>query len=455
VPWLLRAAEVGASLGAYRDALATLELIRPSARGEDAARLLALQADLLSACGDLGAVDAYRAALAAATQPPLRARLRTRLARTATQHGDLETAAAALEGLQPDGSSNDGDLLVTRGHLAMWRGDLTAAADAAEEAQRRLALDASTDGRLFHLVTLQGLLAHFRGQWFQRLRAELRTGARRPDLAAGLFDSHLCVAEFLLYGPTPYDEVLRLADELCRTAERAGVPRAVAFAVALRGEAALLKGDLALAEAELARSAELHHSLEFPGGEAHSLQRLAEVHVQRGDRAAALPLLQRALPLARWAIFGRCLLPRIYGTMIDAAGDPDEAVAVVERAEATLGVDEQCPFCGIMLAVPAARACAAAGDLPGARRWFGRAETVEARWEGTSWEASLLEVRGLLARAEGDERQARRLLLAAAGLFDGSGQPLDAVRCRATAEGSAPDRPGQLPVGAGAPHGAA
>jgi DNA-binding SARP family transcriptional activator len=434
VPWVLRAAETEAALGAYRDALATLELVRSAATGEDAARLLALRADLLSACGDRTALDAYRAALAVAQRPEQRARVRTRLARTATQHGDLETAALALDGLQADGTSNDGDLLVVRGHLAMWRGDLATASDAADEAQRRLALAESPDGRLFHLVTLQGLLAHFRGEWFQRLRAELRTGAQRPELAAGLFDSHLCVAEFLLYGPTPYDEVLLLADELRRTAERAGVPRAVAFAVALRGEAALLKGDLDLAHRELADAADLHHSLEFPGGEAHSLQRLAEVHVRRGERGAALPLLQRALPLARWAIFGRCLLPRIYGTMIDAADDADEAVAVVERAEATLAPDDRCPFCSIMLAVPAARACAEAGDLPRARRWLALAETAGPRWEGTSWEASVIEVRGALARAEGAEQRAQRLLLSAAGLFESSGQPLDAARCRTAAQ---------------------
>jgi hypothetical protein len=60
----------------------------------------------------------------------------------------------------------------------------------------------------------------------------------RPDLAVGIFDSHLSVAEYLLYGPTPYDDVLRLGSELRATAERAGVLRAVAFATALRGEAA-------------------------------------------------------------------------------------------------------------------------------------------------------------------------------------------------------------------------
>ncbi|MFD2093477.1 ATP-binding protein [Blastococcus deserti] len=433
VPWVLRAAETEAALGAYRDALATLEDVRSAATGEDAARLLALRADLLSVCGDLAALDAYREALAAASSPGDRARIRTRMARAATHRGDLETASLALEGLTTDGGPNDGELLVTQGIVALLRRDFPAADRAVAEAWHRLTHGDPVDTRLFEVVTLQGMLAHYRGEWFQRLRGELRLGVQRPDLAGALFDSHLCVAEFLLYGPTPYDEVLGLADELRRTAERAGVVRAVAFAGALRGEAALLKGDLDLAESELAESADLYHALDSPGGEAHSLQRLAEVHVHRGKPAKAGLLLQKALPLARWSIVPQCLLPRIYGTMIEAAPDVAAANAIVDRWEAGVGPEDLCPFCAIMLAVPAARASAEAGDLERGRRFLSLAETIEARWEGTAWEAALLEVRGMLARAEHDTVRANRLLTTAATLFDSSGQPLDAARCRATA----------------------
>jgi DNA-binding SARP family transcriptional activator len=437
VPWALRAADTQAALGAYRDALATVDDIRAAATGEDSVRLLALRADLLNACGDLGAIEAYREAMAAARDGDDRARIRTRLARAAAQHGDLETAGLAIDDLPLDGGSNDGELLVARAGLAIVRGDMAAAAEAAAEARRLLSVGGAVDNRLFVLVTLQGLLAHHRGEWFPWLRAELRTGIQRPDLAVQLFDSHLCVAEYLLYGPTPYDEVLELAADLRRTAERAGALRAVAFAVALRGEAALLKGDLRLAETELTEAADLHRTLEFPGGEAVCLQRHAEVHLHRGDRDAAAPLLRRALHLARWSTFARCLLPRIYGTMISAAPDPLSASDLVERAEATLGPDDDCLFCSIMLTVPAARACAEAGDLDRARRFLARAETVETRWEGTAWEASLAEVRAVLARTDGDDAGADRLLASAASLFDAAGQPLDAARCRG-ALGAAP-----------------
>jgi hypothetical protein len=47
------------------------------------------------------------------------------------------------------------------------------------------------------------------------------------------------------------------------------------------------------------RAAELHHDIGSTAGEAHSLQRLAEVRLAQGNRAEAQQLLRRALPLAR------------------------------------------------------------------------------------------------------------------------------------------------------------
>jgi DNA-binding SARP family transcriptional activator/tetratricopeptide (TPR) repeat protein len=429
VPWILTVAETEAALGAYRDALATLQTVRTAASGADLARLLALRADLFSACADLGALNAYREALEVETDPAARTRLRTRLARAATVAGDLETAQLALAGLDLDGSDNDAALLLARGNLAFHLSDFAAADAAATEARRRIALGARS-WRLFDLVTLQGLLAHYRGEWFQRLRVELRNGMHQPDLAVGIFDSHLCVAEYLLYGPTPYDEVLELAGELRDTAERAGVLRAVAFALALRGEAALLKGDLDLAETELHAAADLHHDLESPAGEAHSLQRLAEVQMARGDRAAANRLLQRALPLARWSSIGQHLLHRVYGCMITAAPDLEAARAVVDRAESTLGREDSCIFCSIMLEVPAAQACADMGELDEAHRHLRAAERSLRLWEGTAWEASLMEARGHVAHAERRDADAQRLFIDAAARFEAAGQPLDAQRCR-------------------------
>ena len=430
-PILLQDARTEAAIGAYRDALSLIDAVRADAQDPERGPMLALRADMLMATGDAGAVGAYREALSATDDPAEQRRLLPRLARAATFAGDYTTAAEALQGLEPDGTADDAALLLARGNLAYFTGDLVAAEAAADEARRRLAFADLGDWRLYDLITLQGLIAHLRGEWFSRLAVELRAGADRPDLARAMFDSHLCVGEYLLYGPTPYEEVLVLSAKLRDSARRSGVLRAVAFATALRGEAALLSGDLTLAETELTEAAELHHDIGSTAGEAHSLQRLAEVRLAQGNRAEAQQLLRRALPLARWSATALHLLQRVYGTMIRAAPDVETARAVVDQAMSTVGQEDACPFCSIMLAVPAAIACADAGDLDDARHHLAIAERSAALWKGSAWQASIAEARAHLHRAEGDAETAHRRLREAAELFAAAGQPLDVDRCLA------------------------
>ena len=209
------------------------------------------------------------------------------------------------------------------------------------------------------------------------MRAELRRTRDVPEVANAVFDGYLCPAEYLLYGSTPYRDVIDAARRLRATALRGGALRAVAFASALIGEAALLSGDLDLAAEELREAVDLHHDLGSAAGEAHTLQRLAEVRLATGDPDGARALLDQALPLARWSIMARHLLQRIYGTMISAAPNPLLARAIVDRAESTLGSEDLCAFCSIMLSLPAVAACAQVGDLDHARVHLQRAERLE------------------------------------------------------------------------------
>lgn len=144
---------------------------------------------------------------------------------------------------------------------------------------------------------------------------------------------------------------------------------------------------------------DLHRAIGSTAGEPHSLQRLAEVALESGDRAEANRLLLRALPLARFCGVPMHLIQRIYGTLVGAAADPVAAHEMVDRAETTIGVGDHCLFCSIMLAVPSAKACAAAGDVELARRHLLVAQRPARRWEGTSWQAALLEVRAAIADA--------------------------------------------------------
>jgi hypothetical protein len=54
----------------------------------------------------------------------------------------------------------------------------------------------------------------------------------------------------------------------------------------------------------------------------------------------------------------------------------------------TVGQEDACPFCSIMLAVPAAIACGDAGDLDDARHHLAIAERSAALWKGSAWHAS-------------------------------------------------------------------
>jgi DNA-binding winged helix-turn-helix (wHTH) protein/tetratricopeptide (TPR) repeat protein len=426
-PHALDAARRAAATQFHSEVLRWTDAARGHLDGPDEAHRLSLRADALTAAGDPSAVAAYREALdvaPAAERPGVRARL----ARAAILSGDLASAEEALHGLEPDGGPDDAAILLATGMLAYFTGDLDRA-DAAVERLRARALAPGAPDRLLDVITLQGMVAHSRGEWFDRLRHEMRATSDNPRLAAAVFDSHLCVAESLLYGPTPYAEVVTLAHDLRRQAERTGARRAVAFSVSVAGEAALLAGDLDTARRDLTEALELHRQSGGETGVAHAMQRLAEVELAAGDRDEADRLLRRALPLARWSPLARHLLQRIYGTLISAAPDLDAAMAVVSEAVATMDEPTACPSCQVMIAAPAAIACAEADHLDEARAFVAQAEASAALWQGTAWLAAVAEARAALARAEGDEDEADRLLAEAVALFDVAGQPLDAERC--------------------------
>jgi DNA-binding SARP family transcriptional activator len=430
-PHLVSAARTEAALGAYRDALSLVDAVHGRVVGAARDELAVLRGELLAALGDPSAVDAFREA-ARTTSGELRRRARAGLARAATLSGDLDGAADALAGLELNGGPTDVAVLLARGNVAYFQGDLDAAAEIAQQA-RALIVTGDEQRQLLELVTLQGLVAHNRGEWFQRLSLELQHGRNEPHVAAAVFDSHLCVAEYLLYGPTPYSRVIDLARSLRDTAQRAGVLRAVAFSTALLGEAALLSGDLDLAEAELTEAIDLHRDIDARSGEAHCLQRLAEVRLARGDRRGARELCERAIPLARWSVIAQHLLQRVHGTLIAAADDPAAARDLVAQSEETIGPDDFCAFCAVMLAVPAAAACADAGDVAAAVRHLEVAERSAQLWEGTAWQAATREARAHIARAQGDEELAQSLIELAGRGFVAAGQPLDATRCEAFA----------------------
>ena len=269
-PFLLQAARTDAAIGAYRDALALIDAVRHDVRDPERGPLLALRADMLMATGDAGAVLAYREALARrpTTRPSAGGCCRG-WPGPPRSPADYATAAEALDGLEPDGSADDAALLLPardpglpHRRPASGRGGRGRGAPPPRGGRSRRLADVRPD------LTAGPDRAPARRVVLPARRGAARRRRSGRTWRVSMFDSHLCVAEFLLYGPTPYAEVLALAATLRESARRSGVLRAVAFATALRGEAALLSGDLALAEAELteAVAAAPRHRLHRRGG---------------------------------------------------------------------------------------------------------------------------------------------------------------------------------------------
>jgi hypothetical protein len=89
--------------------------------------------------------------------------------------------------------------------------------------------------------------------------------------------------------------------------------------------------------------------------------------------------------------------------------------------------------------VPAAVACAEAGDLARATAYLTHSEhVVAAFYPRGGWQAALEEARAHVALAGGEVERAGLLLTAAADAFGQLGQRLDADRCRQRFEALAP-----------------
>jgi hypothetical protein len=157
------------------------------------------------------------------------------------------------------------------------------------------------------------------------------------------------------------------------------------------------------------------------------------VALYRERPADADALLDEALAVARECNVGFHLMDRIYGTKVNAARDPEAALAVLEDAETSVqGPLETCPGCRITLAVPAAIASARGGDLARLKEWEPAAEMLaNIVMRLPAWYAALEEVRGHRALATG-EPAAGHFAAAVEG-FRAAGQPLDEARCVALA----------------------
>lgn len=430
---LLAAARGAMSLGAFADARSHLEPVLAHEPTHPGA--LRLEAEALDMMGDPRALRAYDAAIEAADAVDAQDLVAMR-ALAQIKQGDPAGALEAIAGASPTSVTGRlSEALTYAGAAALGFADPGFGTAKAAES-RRLALQSGDAAAIVIASWAQAAAAHARGELHDSVLTDLRETAAVPHLAVRVFDGQLCITQRFLYGARPYDDVIAFADALADEGVRLGAARGHAFGVTLRGEAELLCGRLDAAEVDLRDGARLHRAVGGAVGEAHALQRLAEVAIHRGRRSEAADLLDEALDLARVTDIGFHLLDRIYGTRITLAGDdPDAALAAVDEAESAVqGQLETCPGCRITFAVPAAIACATGGAPDRALRYEERTEWLaHVVMRLPAWDAAHEEVRGHVRRAVGDVGAARRQFELAATGFAAAGQPLDAERCRSLA----------------------
>jgi DNA-binding SARP family transcriptional activator/tetratricopeptide (TPR) repeat protein len=430
--WFVRAAEEAIRLGGYVAAVGYLDDALQRVAGHPAALIRRAQA--LDALGDPRALAAYDAAMAVA--PPDDAReLKPLQALAQIKGGDPRGAVTTIAGADPHTLQSQVAHALTMSGAALLGATEPDVGTRLSEAARLRALQSGDPAALVVAAWSQAAISHARGELRESLWADLADTRGLPQLALTVFDGQLCITQRLLYGNRPYDDVIRFTNEFAAEAQRIGAARGVAFATTLRGEAELLSGQLDIAERDLWEGVRLHREMCAPTGESFSLQRLAELAHLRHDDEQARELLDEALAVARLSDVGFHLFDRIYGTRIQLATSPQDALAEVMEAEAAVrGPLETCPGCRITLDVPAAIAAANAGDFERLERYEQTCTFLaDVVMRLPAWDAALEEVRASACRARGDITGAATRFAKAAVTFEQVGQPFDAERCRVQA----------------------
>jgi DNA-binding SARP family transcriptional activator len=411
---------------AFDKALAAVELELAEAPVAERASLLATRADLLLAMGDRGAPAAYAEAAGAAGSEGTALRIRQAWAQLAG--GDANAAQATLAPLEPASDHERVARLVAQAAAAWYGGDAAEAGRRATEA-RELAVAAGLLREARTAVQIQVMVAHSTGEWPAAVRSGFDASLLAPNLADTLFDGHLCVAEYALTSGDPLERLRVVGEEIHANAVRSGARRAQIFAATLLGEIALITGLADEADALLREAMRLSRDIGAVTAEALSSLRLGEAARARGEVSEGDTLLTDALVISRWSAMSGHLLPLGYAALLRGSDDPELGRQRLEDAGAYLRSEELvCAYCGMAFRVAATIAAARAEQLEQAAAFLAEAEATAGMWRGGPWPAALDEARGELARASGDQAEARARLHAAGTAFAREGRMLDAHR---------------------------
>ncbi len=320
------------------------------------------------------------------------------------------------------------------GIIHLHSGDFPKAEQIAKEA-RALALEGGLPREMGEASALLGLVAHMQGRFPQLFRSEfiewVRGAPAVTSVASHIFDGHLCLAEFCLYGPAGHGEVAGAARDLLAEAEKTGSVAGQALAKLILGEAELFSGDLDVAERLLTEASQLYEGIQAVAGHVMSLQRLAEVAVARGQLWRAGRLVQKGFRVAESNWLEPHLLLRLQSLAVETANTPERTSDVIAQGDRWIAERSMCQPCSMGFRVTSSIALAEAGELVAAGRRLDEAERVAGMWNGGPWVAAVWEARGVHRRAQGNEEQAAALFREAAARYAAVGRQRDSERCLA------------------------
>jgi DNA-binding SARP family transcriptional activator len=323
------------------------------------------------------------------------------------------------------------------GIIHLHSGDFSKAEQIAKDA-RALALEGGLAREMGEASALLGLVAHMQGRFPQLFRSEFVEWVRRDPgtatVASHVFDGHLCLAEFCLYGPDGHAEVADAARDLLATAERSGSVPGRALAKLILGEAELFAGDLDLAQRLLTDACDAYESIHAVAGQVMAIQRLAEAAIARGQLWRAGRLVQRGFRVAESNWLEPHLLLRLQSLAVETANTPERTAEAIAQGDQWIAKRSMCQPCSMGFRVSSSIALAEAGELDHAARRLDEAERVAGMWNGGPWVAAVWEARGVHRRAQGDVAQASALFREAASRYAALGRRRDSDRCLARAE---------------------
>jgi ATP/maltotriose-dependent transcriptional regulator MalT/DNA-binding SARP family transcriptional activator len=333
--------------------------------------------------------------------------------------GALDAAVAVYERAE-DGDPHDRALLDAWHAAALWlRGERDRCAELASAAER-VAREIEDHGALAAAHTALAMLAALDGDrrandahYLRAIDHAERAGdvLQLVRIRSNRGSRHLEEGE--------YPEALAELDEALRLADLAGFASFRAFALGNRGEVLCRIDRYEEAQRDLAAAMAIEQRL--GSMVSYPLGHLGDVYSARGEVALARVAYEEAVALAEAAGDLQGLVPTLSGlAVLVADDDPDEAARLIERA-LSAG-----PALGAVRAVIAAgRVALAAGDRVGAAK---RSEEADAIARSRRDRASIAEALELRAAATEDQRDARRALEEARGIWEVLGSPAGVVR---------------------------